>query len=656
MARKRIAHNPQTGEVMILDKGEWRLVKNDEVGQLQPRRVLQEMGVDPEVRVVAKSFLNRNTALMYLRAQGLEVLPYGEGINFAVRKPGDTVWKLLDPEKGGVVEFFRDILDFTGDLAVAGATAVGTLAGGGLASAATGAAAGVIAETGRQAIGSAILRRQGIDPLQNIDPLAAAGAGIGGAIAPGVGSVFARSFGAGISGAKRLVRATGRLFQPEVKGGVSQVGRFGEDVVSRVTAAEPGQNLPIEEIFMTKAGRIRTPEVTPDVVDDIAAQYIDNVAPSKIGSLVAKRTVIEDSLQTAGRTMNIEEHGVQLSKHLNRFDLESSDPVKERFFAELQFLLKAPTKAEVRSKLTLAFGPVPQQTTNKAFDTADLLWRKRLRNSDIKLAIGVKERLQDYIKNSFAAPGTQVVGAARPVKGSTMFKEAQKLQAAYNKSVREQLVRFGSSGKQVNTFNDEISKMAGGRDALRNAIDDSKRGLGERFFVGLFGKAGKADDQRLVQEFDRLFNTDIFKLAKSAGIGLKFTPVVDRAGKFGIPSAFPKLATTGGPLLAGVIGAAGGAAVGVDPTSAGLLAFGLTSPQFLVRATPLAGRVTGTIGRGLARAGNFEFAIPAAANLASRTAALSVMQGVIRRELGKQVANKDGKKVKGRVTVFGGAN
>ena len=122
-----LAQDPKTGSYFTADAttGDWRPINDAEVARIRPTKALDEMGVSGWERFAIKNFMNPGTALMFLRARGYDALPYGDGLNFAVRRAGSAdPWKLVDPQKGGVGEFLRDMLDLSvGDVALPAAGA-----------------------------------------------------------------------------------------------------------------------------------------------------------------------------------------------------------------------------------------------------------------------------------------------------------------------------------------------------------------------------------------------------------------------------------------------------------------------------------------------------------------------------------------------------
>src|SRR5712671_1677974 len=246
-----LAQDPKTGSYFTADAttGDWRPINDAEVARIRPTKALDEMGVSGWERFAIKNFMNPGTALMFLRARGYDALPYGDGLNFAVRRAGSAdPWKLVDPQKGGVGEFLRDMLDLSvGDVALpAAGAALGAF--GGAAAGPLGAAAG----------------------------FAAAGAAV-----PAIGKFVAAPVGRAVQrGAAALASGltdTGFL------------GRAGETVLSRLSGVKAAEGMSVHDIFAARASAGARPLVTPANVLDAYRGHMGTVAPAAIGGLVSAR-------------------------------------------------------------------------------------------------------------------------------------------------------------------------------------------------------------------------------------------------------------------------------------------------------------------------------------------------------------------------------
>ena len=122
----------------------WRPMTDDDYSRIDLTKISDEFGLDFKDRFIMKNFSsNPAQGLAFLRglknpddSTKYEVLHYGDGLNYMVRRPGETEWKVADPAKGGMGEFFRDVADLiVGDIAlpalgVAAGTAIGGAAAG----------------------------------------------------------------------------------------------------------------------------------------------------------------------------------------------------------------------------------------------------------------------------------------------------------------------------------------------------------------------------------------------------------------------------------------------------------------------------------------------------------------------------------------------
>lgn len=127
------------------------LSKEEFENEVTPLHVSEEQGISSKERFVVKNLAsNPEAAKRYLKSLGYEVRPYGEGFNFAVRKPGDDKWGVVDPAGMDSEDLFDLVSDVASGFIVGGAT----LSGLGWGSLATGAAAGAGTELLRQGLGS----------------------------------------------------------------------------------------------------------------------------------------------------------------------------------------------------------------------------------------------------------------------------------------------------------------------------------------------------------------------------------------------------------------------------------------------------------------------------------------------------------------------
>lgn len=606
----------------------WRPLSDDEYGALRPKRVLDEMGVTTGERLTIKNLAtNPASALAFLRHRGYEALQYGDGLNFAVRKSPEEAWRVVDPQKQGIGETFRDLSDLLGDVAVGAATI-----GGGVLGAATGGAA----EFGREAIGEAV----GLE--HNISPGQIAGSALGGAIA----GPLVKAAGGALRGAARGVAKGLR------EGGV--VARFGEQVAQRIGGIKPGQNLEVADIITEAAARLPRPALRPIDVVDIARAHMDQVAGPTIGRL----TKLRDAAIPAGATVDIERFAPRLAKITDVLNPRTLDEGKAALQEQAAALLTPPSRSAVAAELG---SEASDEAIHKAYALAQATWRTELRSVPAPIALRLKKVMQTFAssRGAFAAVGAESPGAVAPAT-QEFTRDIGRFAGEFSGAIRSQLP------KRVGAIDDRLSQIISARNGLRDLIGGADNNAAEKIITRAYER-GNEQLQRTFSLYDRAFaGTSFSKLAAStvrgpnripggvlaasreAAIGQRFTPS-GGAAEFGLPSVFPRLGSTGTPLGASVVGGAlgfaGGGPVGaVAGTLGGLIA---ASPAFIVHAGAGTTAAAAAVRRAAATAASTQS--PAALRDLIQAATRVGAEGT-----GRMVLGQDTKKAKKKAYFTGG--
>jgi hypothetical protein len=202
-----------------------------------------------------------------------EAQQYGEGFQIKVRRPGEKVWKVVDPEGAD----WGDLLDIWGDVGVGAASTVGAIGGAALGTpaapgvgtvalgAAGGAAGAAAGETVRQGVGK--LMGMGDMSGGEIAKQAAFGAG---------GELLGQGLRFGAKGIAGLARGGGRAVQ-----GLTQLpGEVVERVVSPGAAAAKGEAIQaLKPLYKGEA---------PGVLGDISERGVENLGEGQAGKLLGR--------------------------------------------------------------------------------------------------------------------------------------------------------------------------------------------------------------------------------------------------------------------------------------------------------------------------------------------------------------------------------
>jgi len=149
------------------------------------RALLMNLSADPE------------TGKRYLESKGLQVKQYGKGFKYAVKRPEEREWRVVDPKGFDI----QDITDIGGDVATLGAVGLGAglAAGGGPGGVAAG---GALGGAGAASIKAGLGKAFGLDPTAGevgrsvaFEGATGALAGVGGKVVSGA----ARGLGRGLT-------------------------------------------------------------------------------------------------------------------------------------------------------------------------------------------------------------------------------------------------------------------------------------------------------------------------------------------------------------------------------------------------------------------------------------------------------------------------
>ncbi len=578
----RIRRNSNTGQYgEQQEDGSIRVINNaKELSELGVMDVRDEQGVTFVERVVLKNFA-RNPAMgaEYLRSRGYDVMQYGSGLNYAVRRDSEEPWRIVDPQRAGFGEFFKDLADLSTDVLGVGAITAGTVAGAGLASAATGAGTAVGFELLRQSIGQSL----GIE--ENFKPLSfeTAVQGVGGGIAPGAGALVSK----GVSAAVRTsARATGAITRV--------VGEATEFIAGVVGGIKPKTTLGITQSLLERAaaktGGRYAPLTHPEDAVALARKVIDAVAnphPSSNMSLVtsARNNIVNDGIK-AGKTADLSAVREQLKSVADVLSPRTlpKTPGAADFSGEavalknqIRTLINPPTLSQFKG------AGIEDDVAQKAFDQAFSAWENSFKKVNLKAAVEIKDLLQNWVSSK---QGFKVVteGGAGPNEVTKKFiRDVGALSGKINGAVRSRLP------KKYGDLNAELGRKIEAVDFARNHFGSDKEGA-ERFVSGLL-KGDQGDQVRALRQFDTEFGTDLFKMFREANLGLQFTPATKTGAAFGTPRLAPRLGATGQILTIGLpvsLGAGSGFLVGDEAGAVAGGAVGLTlaSPRTMVRLAP----------------------------------------------------------------------
>lgn len=615
----KVMRDPKTGNYWRFDgtMGQWRPLRAEEYGSIRPTSVLQEMGVKGGERFVVKNLArNPSLAAAWLRARGYEVLPYGSGFNFAVRRPGETSWKVLDPEfgAGGPGEFLHDIADLTSDIFSGVTTGLTTAAGAaaGPAGAALGSAGGAyLTELARQAAGSAA----GIEGNFAPGGSEALLQGAVGAAAPAIGEVVGKGVAAGARVAGRAAARTLR--------GAKTIGR---EALSAILGIPERADLDIVQTVLERA-RLRNPNgsfVNLHPPEDalnvmrLVNQGMREGANSHLGRLTALRDGMLAAADAAGSGVDLLQ-GDLVGKLQNvagtvgglRKPNLVNDPEIATLNHYISAILNPPTRETVHAAAAQAAG-VPLDEFLKRASPAQLndlyqrgidAWRKSLQNVRPSVAKDVLDQIDEWTRgmNSAFSRAAEDPNAPPLTVRREVINQVKNIGADLRSRIADAL---GGPDSRYSLIQSELHEKLGLQSALRDRLgsfDPAKVRPSAESFVRDFARGGRSDYRALIGAYDGAFSRfaghringpEFGKLLHNTALGLQFTPEgVQAIGKFGVPRFRPRFGATGVPIGTALAGSVGGSFVGL--TGAGLgasvggaLGLAAASPRFVVRYGP----------------------------------------------------------------------
>jgi hypothetical protein len=600
--------------------GKWRPVTPEEAGELRPRGVLDEQGVTNTERWTIKNLAaNPAAAKALLELKGYQAVQYGDGLNFAVRKSPDEPWRLVDPAKGGWTEVFKDLVDLLGDVGVGTATALGTVAGGGIASALTGAASGATAEGARELLGSAA----GIPG--NVSPGAIAASGVVGGIAPGVGKLVGKA-ARGVAGG---------IIKASKPGGLAS--RAGEQFAQRAGGIRGGVNLEISDVVEAGIAAKGRPFVDPDSAVGLMRQHIDEIANKQIDfnsklleKLIPKKATV--NLVPFKKELGVLTDVLHPSKIAKGLDPTDAARLQQRFADLLRRPSRAAIAADLRAKAaTQTFGSltpggsVTNAQITAAYKNAMRAWNAKLRSVDAKIVWRAKQLLQEAIADArgFRSVGAATPGAVAPAATrdiSLMAKFSRKLTQRFHNSVPKAIqskdLQISADIQARNVFrkffgedikggvSNLLKAHKPGGESVRRALQAyDKRFPGLGFFAMSKGY-GKLPGgiQRVLPGTADFPGTGAEELARQVNIGKVFTSDVGRPEEYGVPGVFGKFlggVPVGSSLLGPALGGLGGFAVGgpMGALTGAALAPLAFSPAAMIKAAPFTMRANAFVSR-----------------------------------------------------------
>jgi hypothetical protein len=244
-----------------------------------PDNPLQETHPDVPRLKVKNLAVSKEAARRFLQKKGFQVSDL-EGFNFALKKPDEDVWRVLDPEGFDL----KDILDIGGDVAeIAGATVgAGLGAAGGLGGAAAGGALGAGAVGGlRASLGASLGLGTPEEALGRTAQSAAAGA-----LAPVGGKALqaVSPLGLAAKGVAKGAEAVGsRLGGLGIKGGegaLTTISKGRQLVVGRQILSSPTLVRARAALGLAKKAKFRVPGKSPLTPNQMSSK-LEKVAAAK---------------------------------------------------------------------------------------------------------------------------------------------------------------------------------------------------------------------------------------------------------------------------------------------------------------------------------------------------------------------------------------
>lgn len=519
-----------------------RVLSKEEAENYTPLNVSNEQGVSGTERFVVKNLTSSPEAAKgYLKSLGYEVRPFGEGFNFAVRKPGDDKWKVVDPKGMDA----QDLADLVGDVASGFLVGGATLSGLGWGSLATGAAAGAGVEALRQGLGSAA----GVPNNFNAGEMALQG--VAGAAGPALG-------------------LAGRELEGSARPVVSSTGKFLRTLGAKVAGVPDTPNLAGEEALALRAsaGSARTRLETMGAAARHYRKTIETISATQFPEALTTGKM----LQEAGDQGKRVDLSGAMEKLLDHTGAGVTDKARAAIAREPSL---SPTVESLLDRLKGRFlGPVRWDSLSpaEAGEVKGILQSEAARKGAFQhgektLSSGVQyRRVVADAAHDARTSLTQVMGGPNSDFAAEMRAFEQKAKAlSYLKST--------ITGKK--TTNSDLKA--------------------EKFLNGVFGSTPEAANNAL-RNAEKLFGINLLDRPRQAAAAGRF-------GQHGQVKIIPRFTATGSIFGASLLGSAIGSGHGLTGGLA-LGGMALASPRTIVGATRLGQKVgpaLASIGEGVGK-------------------------------------------------------
>lgn len=510
-----------------------RTLSKVDAEQVTPLHVSNEQGVTDKQRFVIQNLAsNPESVKRYLKGLGYEVRPFGKGFNFAVKKPGDDKWGVVDPEG---FDSINDVWDLVGDVAQGFLVTGATLAGGGVGSFASGAAAGAGSELLRQSLGEAAGLEGNINPTQIVAQ------GAAGLVSPALGAVGGKLAGS----ANRFVAGTGKVLR---------------SLGAKAAGVEGTPNLAAERALALRAGAARASKKV-ETLGAAARSYgksIRRLSATRIPESATVGKMVQDATNN-GVTVNLE-------------------PAIERLMAHTGNGIDDASKAVLARERSVA--PATENLIERIFD--------RLGPSARMDALSPVEanEVKSILQNEAARKGAFTEGA----KNLTSSSQYRALTARVSTDVRRSIEdAMGGANSQfastMRSFERKVKLLNYLKTTIKGKTREESDAKAERFLRGVFGNSPEAGHAAL-RNAEKWFGVDLLSRGESAA-------AAERFGEAGAVGIVPRFTATGTILGTSLLGGAGGGFPGM--AGGALAGAALASPRTIVGATRFGQKYVGPV-------------------------------------------------------------
>lgn len=518
-----------------------RVLSNEESENYTPLHVSEEQGVSSKERFVVKNLTsNPEAAKGYLKSLGYEVRPYGSGFNFAVRKPGDPAWKVVDP-KGLDAE---DIYDLVGDVASGFLVGGATLSGLGWGSLATGAAAGAGVEALREGLGSLA----GVPDNFSGSQIALQGAA--GAAGPALG-------------------LTGRALEKSASPAVAATGRFIRTLGAKAAGVKDTPNLSGEEAVSLRAAAGRASSKV-ESLGAAARNYhktVERITATQFPETATVGQMLKDAGEQ-GKTVDL--------SHVKEILLEHTG---------------AGVTDEARARIARE-GNLPS-AMDSLIDrlSSRFIGPRRWDMLSPAEAGEIKGILQSEAARKGAFTHGEKLLTSSAEYRSVVGKASREARTALTQAMGGPNSSFASTMRVVEQKAKALKALKASITAKTGVASDAKA---EKFLKGVFGSSPEASINAL-RNAEHLFGINLLDRPRTAAAASRF-------GSHGKVNLVPRFTATGalfgtsliggGAMLGGPLGAAAGAALVSPRTIVGATRLG---QKFIEPALTATGRGVGRV-------------------------------------------------------------